>query len=105
MKTYRLELHLGGQTLVEADRVEEDSRKLSFYQGNSVFVSWARSLVKHYACLPVSLDDIRHALATEYCPFEDDDEPGRSECSSFAAYTSRDVPAKAHPNPSCLFQR
>ncbi|QIF01857.1 hypothetical protein [Roseimicrobium sp. ORNL1] len=92
MKTYRLELHLGGQTLVEADRVEEDSRELSFYHGDSVFVRWARSLVKHYECLPVSLDDIRRALATECRSSGDDGEPGHSECASFAA-TSRDVPA------------
>jgi hypothetical protein len=93
MKTYRLELHLGGQTLVEADRVEEDSRKLSFYHGNSVFVRWARSLVKHYECLPVSLDDIRRALAAEGRSSGDDGEPVYSECASLAASTSRDVPA------------
>jgi hypothetical protein len=91
MQTYRLELDLEGQTLVEADRVEEDSRKHSFYQGNSDFVSWARSQVKRYECLPVSLDDIRHTLATEYCPSEDDGEPVYPECASLAASTSRDV--------------
>lgn len=91
MKTYRLELNLGGQTLVEADRVEEGSRKLSFYRENSLFASWARSSVKHYECLPVSLDDIREALAIGYCPYEDDDENGCPE-DSFPASTSQGVP-------------
>jgi hypothetical protein len=87
MNTYRLELHLGSQTLVEADCVEEDSRKLSFYRENTVFASWARSSVKHYECLPVSLDDIREALATGYCPYEDDDEHVYAEDASPASAT------------------
>ena len=85
MKTYRLELNLGGQTLVEADHVEESHQKLSFYRENAVFASWARSLVKHYECLPVSLDDIRQALATGYCSYED-------ECSE----PESPAPARAH---------
>jgi hypothetical protein len=72
MKTYRLELNPGSQTLVEADRVEEGSRKLSFYRENTIFASWARSSVMHYECLPVSLDDIRQALATGCYPYGSD---------------------------------
>jgi hypothetical protein len=82
MNTYRLELNLGSQTLVEADCVMEHSRKLSFYRENAMYASWARSSVKHYECLPVSLDDIREALATGYGAYEEEGENVYSEDAS-----------------------